>query len=244
MLKDLISLKKYLLSLAIRSRKAGVLMYHSVSNDKRFFTVASVNFEKQLRFLKKKKFNVIKIGDLVKTIQDKKQMLHKTAVLSFDDGYQDNYSVVFPLLKRYNFPVTIFLITDLIGQEGYLNWDEIKEMQQSGFVNFGCHTLSHPKLNQISKERLRAELTESKQIIEKQLGQKCDVFAYPSGCFDNSVVAMVKNAGYQGAFTVREGAIGLKNNIFLLPRLSIDSSTTFSQFLGKISGLQFIKGRI
>ena len=244
MLKDIISLKKYLLSLILRPRKASVLMYHSVVDDNRFFSISPVNFEKQLKFLKKKKFNVIKLSDLAKTIQNKKQIPYKTTVLSFDDGYQDNYSNVFPLLKKYNFSAMIFLITNLIGQKGYLNWAEIKEMCQSGLVEFGCHTASHPDLTKISIAELKLELQNSRRIIENQLKTSCNYFTYPKGFFNDFVVKEIKDTGYQMALTVQEGNIDFESDIFKLPRLSIDRSTTFAQFLGKISGLQFIKHKI
>lgn len=244
MLKDIISLKKYLLSLILRPRKASVLMYHSVANDNRFFSVSPVNFEKQLKFLRERQFNTIGINGLLKNLKNKNSFLPKTVALSFDDGYQNNYSVVFPLLKKYNLPATIFLIADLVGKEGYLNWEEIREMRQSGLVCFGCHTLSHSKLTQIFPEQLKIEVAESKKIIEEKSGGVCDIFAYPFGDFNENVTQAVQNAGFRGAFSVKEGVISSKNGILVLPRLAIDSSTSWWQFLGKISGLQFIKHKI
>ncbi len=244
MSKDIISFKKYLLSLVFKSKKVGVLMYHSISNDGRFLSVSPQNFEKQLAFLKKKNFNVVSLGKLEEFLKEQTGFTYKTIILTFDDGYSDNFSVVFPLIKQHNFPIIIFLVIDLVGKKGYLSWSEIKEMQASGLVEFGCHTMSHPDLTKISGEELAREIKESKQILENELKINCNYFSYPKGIFNEQVTNKVKDSGYRLAFTVKEECVNSKGQIFELPRLSIDKSTTWCQFLGKISGLQFIKGKI
>ena len=239
MFKSIISLKKYLLSLIIRPHKIVVLMYHSISDDGRFFSIIPEAFERQIKFLIKKNFNIISLDNF--------ELGHKNVAITFDDGYEDNYLNVFPLLKKCNIKATIFLVTDLVGEHGYLNWEQINEMKNSGLVEFGCHTLSHPNLTEISEEFLIKELAESKEIIEEKLDKKCLYFSYPKGCFNKDVVKKVKETGFKLAFKVKEGYVGqkeLNNKLLILPRLSIDSLTTWWQFLGKISGIQFIKGRI
>jgi len=91
-----------------------ILMYHSIGDNSELATVKVKDFKKQLKYLKKKKFNVIKLSELVKLSEGNKKIQPKTMCLTFDDGYQDNYINVFPLLKKYNFPATIFMSTALI----------------------------------------------------------------------------------------------------------------------------------
>lgn len=244
MLKSIISFKKYFLSLVLRPKKVSILMYHSISNDGRFLSVSPLSFERQLTFLKKRKFNVISLGELGEALEQGRVLKYKTTVLSFDDGYQDNYSTMFSLIKKYNFPVVIFLVTDLVGQTGYLNWTEIMEMKDYGLVEFGCHTMSHPDLTKISNEELQREIKDSKQIIEEKLKIICGYFSYPKGLLNDIVVDEIKKTGYKMAVTVKEENVNSSNQIFELPRLSIDKGTTWWQFLGKVSGLQFIKGKI
>ena len=210
-------------------------MYHSISEDGRFFSVIPKNFERQLKFLFDKNFNVISSNNLCDILINKNNLNSKTVVITFDDGYKDNYSIVFPLLKKYKLKVTIFLIVNLIGEEGYLNWEEIIEMKNSGLVEFGCHTLSHPNLTQLSRELLIEELNKSKKSIEEKLGGVCQYFAYPKGYFNDLVIEKIKEAGFQMAFATKKDAINLRSDIFKLPRLSVDSATTWWQFLGKIS---------
>ncbi len=245
MLKSTISFVKYCFSLVLRPKKVSVLMYHSVSDDNgKFFTVSLKNFEKQLKFLKNKNFNFISSKKLIDIFENYRKIKSKTILITFDDGLDDNYFNVFPLIKKYNVNILIFIITDLIGREGYLNWRQVMEMKQSGLVEFGCHTLSHPELTQIKEDRVKKELVESKKIIENKLNEKCFSFSYPKGKFNKKIVEEVKKTGFKIAFTVKEGTICLKSDILKLHRLSIDSSTNWCQFLGKISGLQFIKDRI
>ncbi len=188
MLKSLISLKKYLISLFLKPKCVSVLMYHTVSNDERFFTVSPEMFKKQIKFLINKKFNI--------TFLDNFKLGYKNVAITFDDGYEDNYINVFPLLKKYNIKVTIFLVTDLVGEYGYLNWEQINEMKNSGLVEFGCHTLSHSNLTKVSKEFLIKELVESKKIIEEKLGKKCFYFSYPKGVFNDTVVEEVEKSSF------------------------------------------------
>jgi len=236
--KDVISLVKYLLSIFLKSKKVSILMYHSVSdNDNRFFAVSEKNFEKQVKFLSDKNFSIISADALLDILKNKKEVKEKTICLTFDDGYKNNYSVVFPILKKYNFPAMIFLVTDLIGEDDYLDWNEIGKMKNSGLVSFGCHTKSHPDLDKITSLDIERELFESKVILENKLGQKCRFFSYPRGKYDDVVLQKVKEQGFELAFITKEGIISLKNDMLELPRLSIDKSTTWLQFIGKISGV-------
>ncbi len=244
MLKSVISLIKYYFSLVLRPKKVSVLMYHSVSDNNKFFTVSLKNFERQLKFLKNNNFNIISAEELKNIFEDKEKLKAKTIFLTFDDGYDDNYFNVLSLIKKYNVNILIFIITDLIGEDGYLNWRQIFEMKKTGLVEFGCHTKSHLDLDKLSKTELEKEILESKKIIEKKIGEISFVFSYPKGKYNDLVVETVKKRGFDLAFTVKEGTVGLKNDTLKLPRLSIDSSTNWWQFLGKISGLFFVKGKI
>lgn len=243
MLKNFISLFKYFVSLVFPNKKVRVLMYHSVSDDEKFLSVPLENFEKQMAFIKKENYKILSLDEF-KEIINKKTFSTKNLMLTFDDGYQDNYEIVYPLLKKYNFFAVIFLVIDLIGKENYLTWNQIKEMSSSGLIVFGSHTLSHPNLIDLGEAELTDELTKSNEIIERELGKSCLVFSYPRGYYNKKVLENVKNNGYSLAFTVKEGNFNGKGSPYEIPRLSIDKSTTWSQFLGKLSGYQIIKNRI
>lgn len=225
----------------IRHKKASILMYHSVGNNKHFFTVTPENFEWQMGYLKRHNFNIISLGQLVEKIINKQPFQEKTIAITFDDGYADNYSNVFPVLKKYSIPITIFLPTDLVGQKQmvrgidmeYLTWHQVVEMNQSGLVDFGSHSKTHRRLSTLGRDEVKSELKESKNVIEQNLNKNCDLFAYPFGDHNDGIPDEVKGL-FKGAVSVIRGYIDGYSNNFLLPRQSIDSRVDKRRFKLKI----------
>lgn len=166
------------------------------------FTVAPEMLEKHILFLKEKGYTPVSLKEL----QGNKSV-KKPVMLTFDDGYADNYTHLFPLLKKYNVPAVIFLITDKIGSEGFLTWEQIREMKDSGLVEFGSHTRSHRRLRSLPDEEIVRELVQSKQILEEKLGEPVTAFCYPFGAggFDKRVRPQVFKAGYAFDFSTKKG---------------------------------------
>ncbi len=225
--------------------KASVLMYHSIDVNRTFFTVKPEEFARQLNYLGKNKFKVIKLSRLAELVTRGKK-IDDYVCLTFDDGYLDNFTNVFPLLKKYNFPATIFLATDFIGRtmtnsQGVtlpiLTIEQIKEMTDSGLVEFMPHTASHCFLNEVSPEKMEQELTEAREKVRALAGGQADILAYPWGKFNDLVVGYLKKNNWQAAVTVNEGLVDKNSDPFRLKRNSIDSSTSFVQFKGKTSGV-------
>ena len=215
--------------------RATILMYHSVGNRQDFFSVVSrETFEKQMAYLAGKKHPVVPLAELVRRLRAH-EPLGGSIALTFDDGYQDNYTTVFPLLKQYNFPATIFVTTGLIGTPGYCSAEELQEMHISGLVSIEPHTLSHPKLAKLSRAGAEHEIRDSREKLRGIIGTAPSLFAYPYGSFSEETTAMVREMNFAGAVTVEEGTIGPDTDVFRLPRNSVDSSTAFSQFRGKVS---------
>lgn len=198
-----------------RPAKKGLLclMYHHLGHtdkkDQQFpFTITPENFQRQLDTLRKHGFTCIGLAQLRHARQTGQPLPAKPALLTFDDGYADSFTLLFPLLQKYRVPALIFLITDFIGQKpGYLTWQQVKTMQQSGLVDFASHTCSHARLRSLSDADILRELTQSKQKIETELGTVCDAFCYPfgSGGFDKRVRPLVFQAGYQFDFSTKPG---------------------------------------
>lgn len=226
----------WVLGFASRLKDRGViLMYHSVTDHQdRFYAVSSKTFADQMRYLKERVHSVIRLTNLVERIS-RKENLRGALAITFDDGYRDNYSEAFPILKKYGFPATIFVVTDRIGTEGYLSSEEICDMQSSGLIDIQPHTKTHPELTEISEEAVREEMRGSRLAIDALLGKSSRLFAYPYGKHNRRTCEIARESGFGAAVGVEEGTVGLSSDLFRLPRVSIDSSTTFTQFRGKIS---------
>lgn len=221
--------------LMLPETRASILMYHSVSaRGGSFSAVSPEEFQRQMAYIAGKRCTVIPLSELVRRLRAGKT-LGGSVALTFDDGYRDNYTEVFPLLKQYGFPATIFVTTDLIGQAQYCTVEELREMHSSGLISIEPHTLSHPKLAKLSRAEAAREVRESRSALENILGTAPTLFAYPYGDFSDETVDIVREAGFAGAVTVEEGIVGSDTDPLRLPRNSVDGSTTFSQFRGKVS---------
>lgn len=205
-----------------------IIMYHSINPDnqggKSLLVVTPENFRRQMRFLKEHRYNVISLEEAVRFIKNKKRPSGRTIAITFDDGFKDNYTYAFPILKEYNFPATIFIVVNEVGvpPESRLSWDEIRAMQESGLVTFGSHTVTHPNLEGVtSAETLENEIQGSKKILEEKLGRGVTSFSYPGGKFTKAAKQAVIDAGYELAVATSPGKRVPDNDIFVTKRLRI-----------------------
>ena len=224
--------------------KASILMYHSIGKNNAFFTVTEKAFKKQLKYLKRKKFSIIKLSDLIKKIKAGDDISNHICI-TFDDGYKDNHDVVFPLIKKYSFPITIFIATNFIGKNiknsqgiaiDTLKLEDIKKMADSGLIEFMPHTQSHCLLDKVSLASACQEIDKSMEEIKQITKKRADILAYPKGRFIADVVEHLRKGDWLGAVTIKEGLVSESSDLFKLERNSIDSTTTLIQFKGKTSG--------
>jgi peptidoglycan/xylan/chitin deacetylase (PgdA/CDA1 family) len=220
-------------------------MYHSVGDDGLFFSVTLSEFYKQMQYLKINGYQVLSSDNFLDFFK-KGNFPPKSVLITFDDGYTNNYTEVYPILKKFNIPATIFLITGLIGKErklrneknlAMMDWSQIAE--SSGIIDFQPHTVNHAKLPGISIDLAEEEISKSKKEIEEKLQKECRLFAYPSGSLNEDIVKLVKKNNFSAAFSVRPGFVKTGDDPFSLKRNSVDSKTTFRQFknmlkIGKI----------
>ena len=215
-----------------------ILTYHNVSGVKGVFSLNNVrpgSFAWQMKFLKKHGYYVISFQDLVKGLKKGRAFARDTVVIQFDDGYEDNYTNAFPVLKRYRFPATVFLVSDRIGTPGFLTWDQVREMDAHNFTA-GAHTRHHVYLPEVSLEAARDEIAGSKKIIEGHLGHPIDYFAYPSGGFTEAIEGLVEEAGFKAAVTTNRGQDRLNRDLFALKRIRVKDSDNALILWAKLSG--------
>lgn len=220
--------------------KVPILVYHSIKpfyplelKFKKQFNVTPDVFEKELRYLKDNSYTVISFDALVNNLLENTSLPQKPVVLTFDDGWENQYTSAFPLLIKYNAPATFFIYTDAIGQKNFLTWQQVKNLDAAG-MTIGSHTKSHPYLIKIiNKQKLTEEIADSKKIIEKQLGKEIDFFAYPFGHYNNQIIDAVKEAGYKAARSFYKGVYNTKDNLFTLKVIS--ASNDFDKFIKDLS---------
>ncbi len=215
-----------------------IMMYHSVSlaDDNSSNVVDPGSFAKQMNYLKNNGYHVIPLDDYVEGNKARKKFPHKTVVITFDDGYSDNYKNAFPVLKGRHFPATIFLISDMVGvSENLLTWDQVKEMGQYG-ITFGSHTRHHVYLPEASEEEMKDEIVGSKRVIEEHLGKPVDYFAYPSGGFSERIKTITALAGYKAALTTNRGYDRYDIDLYELNRVHINNGDNRYTFWFKLSG--------
>ena len=205
-------------------------MYHSVNpnyNKENRLVVSPATFQRQVRFLKEHRFNVLPLEVLADLIREKKKIPAKTIAIALDDGYRDNYTYAFPILRKYNLPAAIFLIVNEVGRArgDRLIWDEIKTMQNSGIIAFGSHALDpEPLVNIKSEAELRRQIFDSKKILEEKLKRPVNMFSYASGLFDARIRQLVIDAGYRLAVATSPGKKYPNDDIFALKRVRISES--------------------
>lgn len=177
-----------------------VLMYHYIEDQGNsslpyLFTNTDI-FEAQLKTLKLNCYQTFFMRDLAQAIVGDQVMPAKSIVLTFDDGYADWYYNVLPLLKKYQIKATMYVIVDAIGKPGYLTKEQMKEMLNSGYVEFGSHTLTHVNLRDSSMAVARKEIINSKRELEKIIERPVYNLAYPYGFFTYRDESICQEAGY------------------------------------------------
>jgi peptidoglycan/xylan/chitin deacetylase (PgdA/CDA1 family) len=204
-------------------------MYHSVNpsaQEENRLSVTADLFERQMRFLKEHHYNVVSLESLVALLKAKKGIPFKTVAITFDDGYKDNYTYAYPILKKYQLPATIFIIVQEVGrkQDDRLSWEEIKEMRPCGLITFGSHAVGPDPLYKMnSEEQLRRQIFDSKRMIEDKLGREVFAFSYPEGMFDDHIKKLVEEAGYRMAVATRPAKKYASDDLFALRRQRISS---------------------
>ncbi len=224
--------------------KARVLMYHSIGEhtgnkkqDK--WIVTPKDFEKQMSWFAKNGWQSFTMSELISL----EKIPCKSLAITFDDGFEDNYTNAFRVLQKYNFRATIYLVPNMErnnweGNKPLLKNKQILEMQESGLIEFGSHTLSHANLLTIDNSLLANELKKSKDEIEQITLKKCEAFAYPYGKFDDNTIDEVKNAGYTTAVTVKRGFYEIADDKFTIKRIGILGNESFFDFYLRITRIR------
>lgn len=199
-----------------------VLAYHRVGATTDPLTVSTEKFCRDLEALKKHGYSTISLLDLKNSIygQGHIKLPAKPVLITFDDGYLDNYENAFASLCKMNMVATFYVITGMFGYENRLSESHIKEMQKAG-MDFGSHTVSHQPLGKLQEETARSELYYSKRHLESILGTEVSSIAYPRGSYNEDTIRIANELNYAVAFTVNQGICSNSSAKLLLPRIPV-----------------------
>lgn len=222
-----------------------VLNYHKFSiNDSDKMTIRKDSFEKQMKFLADNGYRVLTLDQLYDFLNFKTQIPKKSVVITFDDGWRSTYEIAYPILKKYGFPATLFIYTDLItGSHKTLSWDMVRELSENG-IDIQQHTKTHRNLASIGGKEsfkeyfdsLEKEFTVSAKIIKNKINKEVKYVAYPYGDTNRLVIALLKKLGYRGAFTVKRGGSPFFYNNYAINRTMIYGDFNLSQFSESLTG--------
>lgn len=227
-----------------------VLLYHRITNKdskigRHKIYVWEKDFEKQMNYLKENGYQTITFFDLQK---DPKMNLDKKVLITFDDGYEDNYTLLFPILKKHSFKAVIYLVTKIDHnawgvKEGeprvdMMNVRMVKEMSEYG-IEMGGHTQHHLDLLKCSPEQRMQEIKGSKEDVEKIIGKNVISFAYPFGGINEDIKRTTSEAGYTYAVSTNTGPKMFGEDAFQIRRIEVTPKTTLMSFKNKVSGKYF-----
>jgi peptidoglycan/xylan/chitin deacetylase (PgdA/CDA1 family)/GT2 family glycosyltransferase len=221
-----------------------ILMYHAFGTEAEEasrFILPVRRFARQMAWLSRFGYNVLGLEEFLRYRQEHRLAPAPSLIITIDDGYQDNFTLAFPILRRHKFPATIFLVSQKLGQDNH--WDEgstltgrplvalsqVNQMFREG-IHFGAHTQTHPHLTALSREKMQQEIHGSKQDLQKMLQIPVETFAYPYGDFNASVKEVVEEAGFRGSCSVEGGTNSPKTPSHILRRVEVYGTDSLFRF--------------
>jgi peptidoglycan/xylan/chitin deacetylase (PgdA/CDA1 family) len=216
------------------------LMYHNLADLptnatelQLTWTVSPKSFDAQMGWLAQRGFHTISMAQLVAHLKRQQPLPVKPLVVSFDDGWEEQYVVAFPTLKRFGLGGTFFVYTNPLDHGLFMTWNQLQEMSVAG-MDIQAHTLTHPHLRTLAPEMAQKEISESKAILEKRLGKPVVALSYPYGEYDASVIEMVKRAGLESAVTLAGGYRQRADELLTLHRIRVSYRDSLDEFIKRM----------
>jgi len=209
--------------LSAKENSAAIFLYHRFEENKYPSTNIRISqFKQHIEELKKNKYNVISIDEIINALIHKKDLPEKTVGLTIDDAFLSIYKEAWPILKKNKLPFTLFVSTESVTTKSrnYMNWNHIREMVNSG-VSIGHHTKNHLHLTNSSKKNVINEIEEASNDFLKNLGFVPDIFAYPYGEYNLEIKQIVQKY-FKASFGQQSGSLFNEIDIFELPRFSMN----------------------
>ena len=230
--------------------KISILMYHQVGEFERPESHRATfchirRFKAQMAYLYRFGYRVISLQAALDGLFGHGDLPRHSIVLTFDDGYDNFNQNAFPVLARFGFPATVFLVSELLGRKAEWLADDgrhapslmdkitIRKLRLNN-ITFGSHTLTHPFLTRIDRARQASEIADSKSVLEDVLGEEVEFFCYPAGDYNEEVVKLAREAGYQAGLTCDRGAATSNEDPLTLPRKAISFGDSLVGYFWKL----------
>lgn len=232
-------------TLKYNDKSIPVLMYHSIEREVlpngqlNELRVPKEIFREQMKYLKDNGFTTLTIAEAYKFLAKNEGVPEKSIVITLDDGYVDNYTNAYPILKEFGFNATVFVITGVVDKDpNYMTSVQLKELEANG-IEIQPHTVNHEKLSELSYDKQLATLKESKEFVEKLLNKRADCIAYPYGMYNDNTIKAAKEAGYTMGLTTNGKWSGKEDGILTLDRVYISSLRDFANFKERVNNPDF-----
>ncbi len=216
-------------SKSLQATRVPILLYHRfgpLASDS--MTVTTDTFKSQLKYLNENGYRAIPLAELVDYYLKKRNSLPpRSVVITVDDGHKSVYTDMFPLVRKYQIPVTLFIYPSAISNASYaMTWNQLRELKETGLFDFQSHTYWHPNFKKDKVRLTPAEyessvtmqLKKSREKLEKELNVRVNMLAWPFGIYDDELVRKAKEAGYVATFTMERHPAGNGDNVMVLPR--------------------------
>jgi peptidoglycan/xylan/chitin deacetylase (PgdA/CDA1 family) len=222
---------------AAKQVRVPILMYHYVRTNPiasdlvgADLSVNPQSFAREMLMITRSGMHTITLDDLYAALTQGHELPSHPVILTFDDGYEDFYTDAFPVLQALQMKATSFIITGKAGWKGYMTWDQMRDIERSGLVQFESHTATHVELNTISPSKAEQELIDSKSVLETELGKPVKYLAYPSGRFNATVINLAQAVGYEAAVTTQYGSLQSSSGLLKLSRVRVPGAESLWSF--------------
>lgn len=209
-----------------------ILMYHSISEGNNL-RVPKEEFRMQMAWLQENGYETLSPNEAFLVLTENRMPSEKCVWITFDDGYTDNYTEAFPVLKEYDMKATIFMIGKTIDKAHHLTKDQMVEMSAGG-ISIESHTINHLELNRMTSEQQEAEMIQSKELFDRILHQDTTVLSYPVGRYNEDSLRLSKEAGYKMAVTTEPGGATSAQGMYGLHRVRISPGISAEGFASMI----------
>ncbi|MEH7652103.1 polysaccharide deacetylase family protein [Bacillus safensis] len=211
-----------------------ILMYHSISSGNSL-RVPKNEFASHMKWLKDNDYVTLSPEEAYRVFTTNSKPSKKSVLITFDDGYTDNYTKAFPVLKQYGMKATIFMIEQSIGCPNHLTDEQMDEMMAHG-ISIESHTIHHLELNRLSKQQQEEELKGSKTFFDQRFSQRTRMVSYPVGRYNEETLKLAKEAGYQMAVTTEPGHAKKDQGMMSLHRVRISPGLSPESFGRLVEG--------